>query len=243
MKQLIKSKQLKIVLIVLIIIAGIAMIAVKGFNFDLKYQDTQRVELYLETEFNIADIKQITNEVFGNQKVMIQKVEVFEDSVSITTTSISDEQKNNLITKINEKYGTELKAEDIQIEDIAHTRGRDIIKPYIIPFAIAVIATLVYIGIRYYKLNTAKVILKSIGILLLSQVLLFSVIAITRIPIGRLTIPMVILVYLLTLFGMTSRYEKNLANRKKEEVEHWGRNIGDVSKWTKNGQKGQVNNR
>lgn len=220
MKQLIKSKQLKIVLIVLIIIAGIAMIAVKGFNFDLKYQDTQRVELYLETEFNIADIKQITNEVFGNQKVMIQKVEVFEDSVSITTTSISDEQKNNLITKINEKYGTELKAEDIQIEDIAHTRGRDIIKPYIIPFAIAIIATLVYIGIRYYKLNTAKVILKSIGILLLSQVLLFSVIAITRIPIGRLTIPMVILVYLLTLFGMTSRYEKNLANRKKEEVEH-----------------------
>ena len=220
MKQLIKSKQLKIVLIVLIIIAGIAMIAVKGFNFDLKYQDTQRVELYLETEFNISDIKQITNEVFGNQKVMIQKVEVFEDSVSITTTSISDEQKNNLITKVNEKYGTELKAEDIQIEDIAHTRGRDIIKPYIIPFAIAVIATLVYIGIRYYKLNTVKVVLKSIGILLLSQVLLFSIIAITRIPIGRLTIPMVILVYLLTLFGMTSRYEKNLANRKKEEMEH-----------------------
>ena len=223
MKQLIKSKQLKIVLIVLIILAGIVMIAVKGFNFDLKYQDTQRVELYLETEFNISDIKQITNEVFGNQKVMIQKVEVFEDSVSITTTSISDEQKNNLITKINEKYGTELKAEDIQIEDIAHTRGRDIIKPYIIPFAIAVIATLVYIGIRYYKLSTVKVVLKSIGILLLSQVLLFSVIAITRIPIGRLTIPMVILVYLLTLFGMTSRYEKNLANKKKGEVEHLAR--------------------
>ena len=128
MKQFIKSKQLKIVLIILVIIAGIVMIAVKGFNFDLKYQDTQRVELYLQTEFNNADIKQITNEVFGNQKVMIQKVEVFEDSVSITTTSISDEQKNNLITKINEKYGTELTAEDTQVENIAHTRGRDLIK-------------------------------------------------------------------------------------------------------------------
>ena len=88
MKQFIKSKQLKIILMLLVIIAGIAMIAVKGFNFDLKYQDTQRVELYLKTEFNISDIRQITNEVFGNQKVMIQKVEVFEDSVSITTTSI-----------------------------------------------------------------------------------------------------------------------------------------------------------
>ena len=217
MKQFIKSKQLKIVLMVLIIIAGIVMIAVKGFNFDLKYQDTQRVELYIQTEFNIADIKQITNEVFGNQKVMIQKVEVFEDSVSITTTSISDEQKSNLVTKINEKYGTELKAEDTQVENIAHTRGRDIIKPYVIPFAIAIIIVLIYLGIKYYKLNTAKVILKSIGIMLLSQILLFSIIAITRIPIGRLTIPMVILVYLFTLFGMTSRFEKNLAKKKLEE--------------------------
>ena len=217
MKQFIKSKQLKIILILLVIIAGIVMVAVKGFNFDLKYQDTQRVELYLKTEFNISDIRQITNEVFGNQKVMIQKVEVFEDSVSITTTSISDEQKNNLITKINEKYGTELTAEDTTVEDIGHTRGRDIIKPYIVPFAIAVIVVLIYLGIRYYKLNIAKVIAKSIGIMALAQILLFSVIAITRIPIGRLTIPMVILVYLLTLFGITNKFEKDLSKKKLEE--------------------------
>ena len=217
MKQFIKSKQLKIILMLLVIIAGIVMIAVKGFNFDLKYQDTQRVELYLKTEFNISDIRQITDEVFGNQKVMIQKVEVFEDSVSITTTSISDEQKSNLITKINEKYGTELTAEDTTVEDIGHTRGRDIIKPYILPFAIAVIVVLIYLGIRYHKLNIAKVIAKSIGIMVLAQILLFSVMAITRIPIGRLTIPMVILVYLLTLFGITNKFEKDLSKKKLDE--------------------------
>ena len=217
MKQFIKSKQLKIIIIALVIIAGIVMIAVKGFNFDLKYQDTQRVELYLKTEFNISDIRQITDEVFGNQKVMIQKVEVFEDSVSITTTSISDEQKSNLITKINEKYGTEITAEDTTVENIGHTRGRDIIKPYIVPFAIAAIVVLIYLGIRYYKLSIAKVIAKSIGIMALAQILLFSVMAITRIPIGRLTIPMVILVYLLTLFGITNMFEKNLSKKNLEE--------------------------
>ena len=217
MKQFIKSKQLKIILMLLVIIAGIVMIAVKGFNFDLKYQDTQRVELYLKTEFNISDIRQITDEVFGNQKVMIQKVEVFEDSVSITTTSISEEQKSNLITKINEKYGTELTAEDTTVEDIGHTRGRDIIKPYILPFAIAVIVVLIYLGIRYHKLSIAKVIAKSIGIMALAQILLFSVMAITRIPIGRLTIPMVILVYLLTLFGITNKFEKDLSKKKLDE--------------------------
>ena len=223
MKQFIKSKQLKIILIVLVIIAGIVMIAVKGFNFDLKYQNTQRVELYLQTEFNISDIKEITDDVFGAQKVMIQKVEVFEDSVSITTTSISDEQKSNLITKINEKYGTELTEEDTQIENIAHTRGRDIIKPYIIPFIVAVVATLVYLGIRYYKLNTAKVVAKSIGILLLTQILLFCIIAIVRIPIGRLTIPMVLLVYFVTLFVMTNRFENNLNKKEIEEKKEKGK--------------------
>ncbi len=217
MKEFIKSKQLKIILIALVIIAGIVMIAVKGFNFDLKYQDTQRVELYLKTEFNISDIRQITDEVFGNQKVMIQKVEVFEDSVSITTTSISDEQKSNLITKINEKYGTEITAEDTTVENIGHTRGRDIIKPYIVPFAIAAIVVLIYLGIRYYKLSIAKVIAKSIGIMALAQILLFSVMAIARIPIGRLTIPMVILVYLLALFGITNMFEKNLSKKNLEE--------------------------
>ena len=217
MKQFIKSKQLKITLIVLVIIAGIVMIAVKGFNFDLKYQDTQKVELYLQTQFNISDIKQITNEVFGNQKVIIQKVEVFEDSVSITTNTISDEQKNNLITKINEKYGTKITAEDTKIENVAHTRGRDIVKPYILPFAIATLITLVYLGIRYHKIKDSKVVLKSIGLMLLTQIILFSVIAITRIPIGRLTIPMVILVYLLTLFGIANKYEKNLQERNIEE--------------------------
>ncbi len=217
MKQFVKSKQLKIILIALVIIAGIIMIAVKGFNFDLKYQKTQRVELYLKKEFNISDIRQITNEVFGKQNVMIQKVEIFEDSVSITTTSITDEQKSDLVTKINEKYGTELKVENTRVENIGHTRGRDIITPYIMPFAIAIIIVLIYLGIRYYKLITVKVIAKSVGIIGLAQILLFSIIAITRIPIGRLTIPMVILVYLLTLFGLTSIFEKNVAKKKLEE--------------------------
>ena len=217
MKQLIKNKNFVISLIVLVVLAGIVMIAVKGFNFDLKYQDTQRVELYLQTQFEISDIKQITNEIFGNQRVMIQKVEVFEDSVSITTSSISDDQKSNLVTKINEKYGTELTAEDIEVQNITHTRGRDIIKPYIVPFAIAVIAILIYMAIKYYKLNMLKVISQSAAILLLAQIVLFCIIAIARIPIGRLTIPMVILVFLLTVFGLTCNLEKKLAKKKVEE--------------------------
>ncbi len=198
------------ILSIIIIIAGIIMIMTKGYNFDLKYSDSKRILLNVGTTFNNQDIKSITDEVLGNQKVMIQKVEVFEDAVSITAKEITEEQKTNLINKMNEKYGTTTKAEDIEITTIAHTRGRDIIKPYIVPFLIATIIIVIYMMIRYYKLNAFKVLLKTVCMVIYTQIMLFSIIAITRIPIGRLTIPMVLTVYILTLVGCTSRFENNL---------------------------------
>ena len=198
------------ILSIIIIIAGIIMIITKGYNFDLKYSDANRILLDIGTTFNNKDIKSITDEVLGNQKVMIQKVEVFEDAVSITAKEITEEQKTNLINKMNEKYGTTTKAEDIEITTIAHTRGRDIIKPYIVPFLIATIIIVIYMMIRYYKLNAFKVLLKTVCMVIYTQIMLFSIIAITRIPIGRLTIPMVLTVYILTLVGCTSRFENNL---------------------------------
>ena len=127
---------------------------------------------------------------------------------------ITDEEKTNLIAKVNEKYNTELSADTIEIENIPHTRARDIVKPYVAPFIIATIIILVYMAIRYHKLGSIKIIAKTIGINLVAQATLISIIAITRIPFGRLTIPMVLLVYLVTLFVMTNRFEKNLKNKE-----------------------------
>ena len=216
MKQFIKSKQLKITLIVLVIIAGIVMIAVKGFNFDLKYQDTKQIEFGLDKQFSISDIKAITDEVLNNEPVLIRKVEVYEDAVNITAREITDEQKANIITKVNEKYGTDLNADEIEIATVAHTKGKDIIMPYVVPFIIATIIILIYMMIKYYKLNSGKVLLKTIGIIILTQVLLFSIMAITRIPIGRLTIPLVLTVYMLTLVWYTTKLENQLKTKKQE---------------------------
>ena len=212
------TKKTKIILgiIALVIIAGIIITLTVGLNFDLRYEESKRVEFYLQTDFNISDIKQITNEVMPDEEVIIQKVEVFEDTVSITAKEITDEQKQNLITKLNEKYGTELSSENIEIENIPHTRGRDIIKPYIVPFMISTLIILVYMAIRYRKIGIIKTVLKTIIISVLTQLTLLSIMAIVRIPIGIITIPLVIIVYLLTLFGITTYFEKQLKNRSEE---------------------------
>ena len=214
------SKKTKIIftIIAIIILIGIAITCTIGLNFDLRYRDSKRMELYLEQEFNISDIKQMTDEVMPSKKVIIQKVEVYEDTVSITAEDITDEEKQSLIDKVNEKYGTTLVAESTEIETIPNTRGRDIVKPYVVPFGIATLIILVYTAIRYRKLGVIKTLLKTIVIAIVAEMVLLSIMAITRIPIGLITIPLVITVYLLTLIGLTTYFEKELTNKNNKET-------------------------
>ena len=208
-----KKKLIIYILIVAIIIAGIAVTIISGFNFDLKYQDAKRIELGIGRQINENEIRQIAEEVLGeNTQIVLQKIEVFEDAVSIMAKDITEEQRDNIVSKVNEKYGIELTADDVPIITVAHTRGRDIIKPYVIPFSIATLIILVYMMIRYYKQGSLKVLAKTLGFVVLTQAVLFSIMAITRIPIGRLTIPLVLTVYILTLIGCTSHFEKSLKN-------------------------------
>lgn len=217
MKKMTKKQKILSVIIAVIIIAGAIVTGVKGLNYDLRYQETKNIELYIAKDFEIADIKVITDEVMGKSPVIIRKVEVYEDSVSITAKEITDEQKQSIIDKINEKYQTELSADSTQIQTIPHTRGRDIVKPYITPFIISTAIILVYMAIRYRKIGVLRTLLKTIATSVIAQAVLLSVIAITRIPVGRLTIPMIVTVYMLTLVGLTTNFEKKLEIKKEEE--------------------------
>ncbi len=209
-KKMTKKSKIIITIITLIIIAGIIVTLTVGLNFDLSYKDSKRIELYLQKDFSVSDIKQITDEVLQGEEVIIQKVEVYEDTVSIRAKEITDEQKQNLVNKVNEKYGIELSADSIEIESIPNTRGRDIIRPYIVPFIVVTLIVLVYMAARYNKLGMIKVIFKTIIISVVAQALLLSIMAITRLEIGIITIPLVITVYLLTLIGLTAYFEKQL---------------------------------
>lgn len=217
MKQILKNKKICITIILIILIIGIVMIVTKGLNFDLKYETSKRIYLNLNQEFKKEDIKNITNEVLGENKVIIQKVEVYEDMVSITSNDITEEQKNMIVEKVNEKYELEIDSNAVEIVSIPHTRARDIIKPYIIPFIIATIIILVYLGIRYHKLGGIKVILQSGIFAVIAQALLLSVMAICRIPIGRLTIPLILIVYSISIIIVTTKFENKLKEIKQEE--------------------------
>lgn len=215
MKQ--KETKILVAIIAIILIVGSIMIFTKGLAFELRYRDSQKLEIGLSKEFEEKDIIEITREVFGKQPVIVQAIEVYKDAVSITTTQITEEQKADLVTKLNEKYETELSADEIEIETVANVRGRDIIKPYIVPFVVVTAIILVYLVVRYNKLNSFDVLTQSIGIIVLAQLVLLGIMAITRMQIGVFTVPSILLVYMLSTYICTSKFESDLEKISVEE--------------------------
>lgn len=217
MKNLTTKQKIVMSIMAIVIIAGITVVTFMGFNLDLRLQATKKVELYIGKEFTETDIISIANEVMPNERTAIQKVEVYEDSVSIIAKEITEEQKKSIIEKVNEKYQLELKADETEIQTIPNTRLRDLVKPYVVPFLIATAIILAYMAIKYRKLNWIKVVIKTIGLLALDEITMMSLIAITRIPVGRLTIPMVVTVYISTLVILTNNLEKQIKEKEKDK--------------------------
>ena len=53
MKQISAKSKILVAIIILIIVVGAAIVGTKGFNFDIRNEASQKVELYLKKSFEI----------------------------------------------------------------------------------------------------------------------------------------------------------------------------------------------
>lgn len=192
-------KRVVSILLICLLIAGIIVIEVKGFNVGLKYSENTQIAINIGKTFEINDIKQITSEVFKGQRVIIQKVELYEDMVQITVKEASEGQINELNTKINEKYELENSIDDVEVVQNANVRLRTLIKPYILPISILSIVTILYAVIVYRKQGILYVLYTTAMAIVAPQAILSSLYAVTRIPINRLTSIIAVVVYIASI--------------------------------------------
>ena len=194
-------------IIALIILAGIVVVNIWGFNKELKFVQGQRIDIYVEQQVDKDKIKPIVEEVLGMHN-MVQTVEIYEDMVTIRAKTISEEQRNTIVNKVKEIYQFEQTAEKTDINTVPETRIRDMYKQYVLPFAISGVLVVVYMLIRYYKKGILKVLLNAVFVPVVAELLLLSWMAIVRIPIGRFTPALVILVYVASVWYTMKRIEK-----------------------------------
>ena len=206
-----KQKNIKIIfiaLVALVILIGIVVVGIWGYNKELKFEKSQSIDIYVEQKVDESKIKNIVHEALGNANYTVQTVEIYKDMVTIRSEQITEEQKNNIVNKLKENYEFKQTAEETTINTVPATRIIDMYKGYILPFTISGILVLVYMVIRYYKKGILKVLARTVAIPVFGELFLLSVIAITRIPVGRFTPILVIGMYIAAILIVIKENEK-----------------------------------
>ena len=210
------KKNIFLIILAVIILVGIIMFCIKGLNYNLFYGKNTTISITTEQAIDKSELQQIVEETIGG-KVSVRNLNDLSNSLLITIKGISDEQKTNLLTKVNEKYSLELKEEDLEITNNASIKLIDIIKPYITPSVISIVLILAYFIIRYRKYGIGKIILETLGSILISELSLFSIYAIVRIPVNSITMPISVILFVIVIIALMEKYRKEELKRKQSQ--------------------------
>lgn len=210
------SKKIIIFGIILLIIAGLIVVALKGFKVSLMFGKHETIEIKLDKAMDIEIMEQISNDVFQRKEFILKELEVFGDSAQINVEAITDEEKTNLINQINKKFDVSKTVEDLKIHSVSNKRIRDVVKPYIIPMVSSFVIIFVYVLIRYRKINGIQIVLEFVKTAIFTEAILLSVIAVTRFPITNGLIAILMLIPILELIVATFKSEEKLALENNE---------------------------
>ena len=204
--------------VVVLFIVALIMGCVIGINKDLMYQSHEQISIVIGKDFEISDVKKITDEVFKDKYVVLRKVEVFKDSVAIDIDYSTEEELEALKNKMNEVYGLSL--ESITAEQIPAIRIMDIITPYIVPSIISIVVLLVYVGIKYRKIDKKAVVREPLFLLvsvLAALLAYYSLVVICRIPFSKSIVSISAIVAFIISIVWVDSAEKRLNKAIEEE--------------------------
>ena len=121
---MLKNKKILPILVLLIIIVGVIVLAIKGMNYGLIYGNNTTIKMNLGKQVEVEDI---AKEIF-EKEYNVKLVNNHKENVLITAKSVSEEQISTLISKINEKYELSISNEDLEITNNSKMNGKYLIK-------------------------------------------------------------------------------------------------------------------
>ena len=210
---MLKHKKILPIRVLLIIIVGVIVLAIKGMNYGLIYGNNTTIKMNLGKQVEVEDI---AKEIF-EKEYNVKLVNNHKENVLITAKSVSEEQISTLISKINEKYELSISNEDLEITNNSKMNGKDIIRPYLAPAIITSIIVVLYFTIRYKKLGVLKTLITTLLIIMGTQMVYLSIYAITRIPVNELAMPISMLILVLSFIVLAEIFDKDMSKLKSNK--------------------------
>lgn len=154
---IIKNFKIFAIISVLLCITGLASLLALPFgmnlyNLDIDFAGGTQMEFQMHdtalTAETLTEIQNLVEETTGVKPNAPQAIGDNKDQVLIRSTSLTSEQRQAVIDKMNEKYS--LTADDLlSSEDVGKTVGDDLKKAAFLSAGVAVVLMLIYITIRF----------------------------------------------------------------------------------------------
>lgn len=194
-------------------VIGILIIVFNKFEFNVNYSKNVRIELDLGKTFDAGEITEITNEIYKNQLAVIRSTGNFGETISITVKDSTDEQNEELINRINEKYETDFSVADLKLYYNSNVKGIDLITPYIVPSIVAGVLILVFFGIRYRKLGILTIFASVLAIVIGTAILYMALSSIFKMEINEISIAGGFAIAIFSLTYIATVFEKRLEEK------------------------------
>ncbi len=128
----------------IIILAGIIMFFVRGFNYGIDFLGGNLMEVKFKQEISVSELRKVMEETgYGN--AILQSTA--SDQYIIRTVPVTTQEKNKIIDSLDKKIG--IIKPIVQDRNVAAGFSRQIIKYTLIAVAISIAGILIYIWIRF----------------------------------------------------------------------------------------------
>ena len=182
-----KHKNIILCVSVLIVVAGLIYGFATGYTFDIDFKGGTRIQVDLNEEYNNSDVSDIVEQVCG-QTPEVQSTSSGNNSVTITTQTISEEEASNIIAALNEKYTNMGEA---TTKNVQASYGQELINTAIISVVVSIVLLLVYIAIRFKTLGYTAALSAVLG-LMFDVCFLFAVYGVFKFPINSTFIAVIL---------------------------------------------------
>lgn len=214
------KKKIFYAILICIILVGVIIISTIGLKADIIYDKSVRIDFYLGKEFSHNEVEEIAKEVFETNHAIVQQVEYYGDMFILTipqNVENIDEKTEEFNNRIKEKYELDDKTSDMQVTYQPKAELSSILMPYLLPIAISMVIIIIYAIIRFKKIGIFKILYTYILSVLASETVYLSILAISRISINRIIIPIGLAIYIIIITIVTAIQEKKLESYKEDK--------------------------
>ena len=168
------NNKIKYLLIpIIIVVAGIVMYFVQGFNFDIEFMGGIKMQVDMGTPFSNEEVSSYLEEKTGVTPIIVQTVGGGTQA-SIKTQPIEEEKKNEIYSLLKEKYNLQAD-EPMSVTSASASFGNKVQKKAFVYTLIAILCILAYIAIRFeWRSAITAIVALVINILVMMAVYVIS---------------------------------------------------------------------